>query len=50
MENEFQPNPSKKAQEVILSRKVNNVLHPLLIFNNVRCRSNTFSKTFGNAS
>ena len=27
--------PSKKAQEVIFSRKVNNILHPPLIFNNV---------------
>ena len=30
----FNPDPSKKAQEVIFSRKVNNVLHPLLTFNN----------------
>ena len=30
----FNPDPSKKAQEVIFSRKVNNVLHPLT-FNNV---------------
>ena len=31
----FNPDPSKKAQEVIFSRKVNNVLHPPLTFNNV---------------
>ena len=35
MENEFQPDPSKKAQEVIFSREVNNVLHPPLTFNNL---------------
>ena len=29
------PDPSKKAQEVIFTRKVNNVLHPPLTFNNV---------------
>ena len=28
------PDPSKKAQQVIFSRKVKNVLHPLLTFNN----------------
>ena len=31
----FNPDPSKKAQEVIFSRKVNNVLHPPLTFKNV---------------
>ena len=31
----FNPDPSKKAQEVIFSRKANNVLHPPLAFNNV---------------
>ena len=31
----FRPDPSKKAQEVIFSRKVNNVLHLPLTFNNV---------------
>ena len=35
MENEFYPDPSKKADKVIFSRKVNNVLHPPLTFNNV---------------
>ena len=31
----FNPDPRKKAQEVIFSRKVNNLLHPPLRFNNV---------------
>ena len=31
----FNTDPSKKAQEVIFSRKVNNVLHSPLTFNNV---------------
>ena len=31
----FNPDPSKKAQEVVFSRKVNNVLHTPLTFNNV---------------
>ena len=31
----FNPDTSKKAQEVIFSRKVNNVLHPPLTFNDV---------------
>ena len=31
----FNPDPSKKAQEVIFSRKVNNVLHPPLTFSNI---------------
>ena len=39
----FNPDPSKKAQEVIFSRKVNKVLHPPLTFNNadvgqIRCQ------------
>ena len=29
----FNPDPSKKTQEVIFSRKVNNVLHPLTFIN-----------------
>ena len=31
----FNSDPSKKAQEVTFSQKVNNVLHPPLTFNNV---------------
>ena len=30
----FNPDPSKQAQEVIFSRKVNKVYHPPLLFNN----------------
>ena len=30
----FNPDSSKKAQEVIFSRKVNHILHPPLTFNN----------------
>ena len=35
MEISFNPDPSKKTQEVIFSRKVKNVFHPPLNFNNV---------------
>ena len=31
----FSPDPSKKDEDVLFSRKVNNVLHPSLTFNNV---------------
>ena len=31
----FNPDPSKKTQEVIFSRKVDNLSHPPLTFNNV---------------
>ena len=31
----FKPDPSKKAQEVIFSRKINNALHTSLAFNKV---------------
>ena len=31
----FNPDPSKKPQEVIFSRKFNNVLHPPLTFSDV---------------
>ena len=43
----FNPDLSKKAQKVIFSQKVNNVLHPPL---NFKCRQNTFSKAFRNFS
>ena len=45
----FNPDPSKKAQEVIFSRKVNNVLHTPLTFSNVnvgRIRSQKHSEMF----
>ena len=35
----FNPDPSKQAQEVIFSRKLNNVSHPPLVFNNVNVSS-----------
>ena len=31
----FNPDPSKKSQEVIFNPKLNNVLHPPLTFNNI---------------
>ena len=34
MENDFNPGPSKQAQEVIFSRKLQNSTHPTLSFNN----------------
>ena len=43
------PDPSKKAQEVIFGRKINNVLHPSLTFNNVdagRIRSQKHLRMF----
>ena len=33
MENEFNPNPNKQAQEVIFSRKINKIKHASLLFN-----------------
>ena len=45
----FNPDPSKKAQEVIFSRKVNNLLHPPLTFNNVdvgQIRSQNYLRMF----
>ena len=32
----FNPNPSKQAQEVILSRKSKKINHPLSFFNNIK--------------
>ena len=43
----FNPDPSKKAQEVIFSRKVNNVLQPPLTFNNVDMGQISFQKHLG---
>ena len=34
----FSPDPSKQAQEVIFSRKINKVYHPPLLFNNSTIR------------
>ena len=35
----FNPDPSKQAQEVIFSRKLKNVSHPPLVFNNANFSS-----------
>ena len=35
----FNPDPSKQAQEVIFSRKLKNVSHPPLVFNNANVSS-----------
>ena len=43
----FNPDPSKNVQEVIFSRKVNNVLHPPLAFNNVDVGQTRSQKHFG---
>ena len=46
----FNPDSSKKAQEVIFSRKDSNVLHPPLTFNNVVVSQIRSQKTFRNVS
>ena len=35
MENEFDPDLSKQAQEAIFSRKIRKLLHSTLLFNNI---------------
>ena len=42
----FNPDPSKKAQEVIFSRQINNVLHPPLTFKNADVRQIYFKFGF----
>ena len=42
----FNPDPSKQAQEVLLSRKLQKVSHPKLFFNNSDVSQNKFSNTF----
>ena len=32
----FNPDPKKRAQEVLLSRKNSNIIHPIIYFNNVQ--------------
>ena len=42
LEMSFKPDPSKQAQEVIFSRKLKDVSHPPLVFNNANvslCKS-----------
>ena len=43
----FNPDPSKQAQEVIFSRKLKNVSHPPLVFNNVNISSCKSQKHLG---
>ena len=42
----FNPDPSKQAQEVLLSRKLQKVSHPKSFFNNSDVSQNKFSNTF----
>ena len=44
----FKPDPSKQAQEVVFSRKLKNVSHPPLVFNNVNVSSCKSQKHLGN--
>ena len=32
----FNPDPKKRAQEVLFSRKNSNIIHPIIYFNNVQ--------------
>ena len=43
----FNPDPSKQAQEVIFSRKINKVHHPLLLFNNSTIQQISSQKHLG---
>ena len=43
----FNPDPSKQAQEVIFSRKLTNVSHPPLVFNNANVLSWKSQKQLG---
>ena len=43
----FNPDPSKQAQEVIFSRKLKNVSHPPLVFNNANVSSCKSQKHLG---
>ena len=43
----FNPDPSKQAQEVIFSKKLKNVSHPPLVFNNVNVSSCKSQKHLG---
>ena len=43
----FNPDLSKQAQEVILSRKVKKLLHPTLLFNNIPLSNSLFQKHLG---
>ena len=43
----FDPDPSKQAQEVIFSRKINKVYHPTLLFNNSTVQQISSQKHLG---
>ena len=43
----FNPDPSKKAQEVIFSRKIKKSSHPVLIFNNNQVIQTPYQKRLG---
>ena len=43
----FNPDPSKQAQEVIFSRKIQKTCHPSIYFNNKSVKTSTFSKASG---
>ena len=47
MENQFNPDPSKQAQEVIFSRKIKKLPHPSLVFNNNNVLQTSFQKHLG---
>ena len=43
----FNPDPNKQAQEVIFSRKINKIDHPLLYFNQNLVKSSSTHKYLG---
>ena len=43
----FNPDPSKQAQEVIFSRKIKKSSHPVLIFNTSQVIQNPYKKHLG---
>ena len=47
MENDFSPDLSKQAQEVILDGKIKKLLHPILLFNNILLKNGLFQKHLG---
>ena len=47
MENEFKPDPSKQAREIIFSRKLQKLVCPLLHFNNIAVTQSTTQKHLG---
>ena len=47
MENEFNPDPKKQAEEVIFSRKINKIDHPPLYFNENLVKSSSTQKHLG---